>query len=44
MKAGNWKSYQEFVDKTNWMDPYEAHADEDAAFEREWESGSLLLF
>lgn len=37
MKAGNWKDYQEFCRATDWMDPYEAHAEEDAAWERAWE-------
>lgn len=37
MKAGNWSNYQEFCRATDWMDPWEAHAEEDAAWDRAWE-------
>lgn len=38
MKAGNYKDYADFCRQTDWMDPREAYADEEAAFEREWEN------
>ena len=37
MKAGNYKDYADFCRQTDWMDPYEAHAAEDAAWDNAWE-------
>ena len=37
MKAGNWNSYQEFCRATDYMDPYEAHAAEDMAWDDAFE-------
>ena len=37
MKAGNYKDYADFCRQTDWMDPYEVHAAEDAAWDNAWE-------
>lgn len=34
MRAGNYKDYADFCRQTDWMDPYEAHAAEDAEWDK----------
>ena len=38
MRAGNYKDYADFCRQTDWMDPYEAHAAEDIAWDNALEN------